>query len=104
MTVHRDGVKTERLPDRGGQVKLSFAEQLRYWRRQLEDVSVLELPIVQSRTNSMTSTTTYEFDVPQDVTTRRTDLSDPWGVSLLDLTVAVFQIVLARYTDRKSVV
>ncbi|MGH3900474.1 MAG: amino acid adenylation domain-containing protein, partial [Pseudonocardiaceae bacterium] len=83
---------------------LPFAEQFRYWRRQLEGVSIPELPIDQSPPTSVTPNIPYEFELPQDVTTRMADLSDLWGVSLLELTVAAFQIVLARYTGQDDIV
>jgi amino acid adenylation domain-containing protein len=102
MTVH-GGLQTEKLIDRGGQVTLSFAEQLQYWRTQLEDVSVPELPIVQLQPNRTTSTTTFEFDVSQDVSQRVAILGELWGVSLLELTIAVFQVVLLRYTGQKDI-
>ncbi|MGH3784456.1 MAG: condensation domain-containing protein, partial [Pseudonocardiaceae bacterium] len=103
MTVYDSFLKDEKLADRRGLAQLSFAEQLRYWRRQLEGVSVLELPIDQSPSNSMTPITRYEFELPADVTIHITQLSDLWGVSLLELTVAAFQIVLARYTDQDDI-
>jgi amino acid adenylation domain-containing protein len=102
MTVH-DGLQTEKLIDQGGQATLSFAEQLHYWRTQLEDLSVPELPIVQLQTNRTTSITTFEFDVSQDVSQRVASLSELWGVSLLELTIAVFQVVLMRYTGQKDI-
>jgi amino acid adenylation domain-containing protein/non-ribosomal peptide synthase protein (TIGR01720 family) len=104
MVVHNRSLQTEKRSDGGESVTLSFTEQLRYWRRQLEGVLVPELPINQSRPTSVSSTiTAHKFDVPQDVTTRVTDLSDRWDVSLLELTVAVFQIVLASYTGKEDV-
>lgn len=102
MTVH-DSSQAEKLVDRGGWATVSFAEQLQYWRRQLEDLTGSGLPIVQSGPNSTTSTTTCEFDVPQDVATRVADLTDLRGVSLLELTVAVFQVVLTRYTGQDDI-
>ncbi len=104
MVAHNRSLQTEQSSDRGGPPTSSFAEQLHYWRRQLEGVSVPELPIDQSRSTSMTSTiTAHNFYVPQEVTTRVTDLSGQWGISLLEFTVAVFQIVLARYTGRDDI-
>ena len=103
MTVYDSFLRAGKLADRGGLAALPFAEQLRYWRRQLEGVSVPELPIDQSLPTSMAPTTSYEFEVPTDVTTRMADLSDLWGLSLLELTVAAFQIVLARYTGQDDI-
>src|SRR5918998_190871 len=105
MTVYDSFLQAQKkLADRGGMATLPFAEQLEYWRRQLEGVSMPELPIDQSSPTSMTPITTYEFELPQDVTTRMADLSDLGGVSLLELTVAVFQIVMARYTGQDDIV
>ncbi|MGH3836707.1 MAG: amino acid adenylation domain-containing protein, partial [Pseudonocardiaceae bacterium] len=63
-----------------------------------------QLPIDQSLPTSMTPNIPYEFELPQDVTTRMADMCDLWGVSLLELTVAAFQIVLARYTGQDDIV
>ncbi|MCA1671825.1 MAG: AMP-binding protein, partial [Actinobacteria bacterium] len=99
MTAH-DRLQTEKLTDRGRAGDAIVRRATPVLERQLEDVLVPESPIVQPRPNSMTPSTTYEFDVPQDVTRRVSDLRDLWGVSLLELTVAVFKIVLARYTGQ----
>ena len=104
MTVYDNFLQSEKLADQDGLATLPFAEQLRYWRRQLEGVSMPELPIDQSPPTSMTPITSYEFELPPDVTTRMAGLNDLWGVSLLELTVAAFQIVLARYTGQDDIV
>ncbi|HEV7829728.1 MAG TPA: amino acid adenylation domain-containing protein, partial [Pseudonocardiaceae bacterium] len=62
-----------------------------------------EPTIARLRPTAIAPTTTYEFDVPPDVAARAADLSDLSGVSLLDLTVAVVQIVLMRYTDQDDI-
>ncbi|MCA1682289.1 MAG: AMP-binding protein, partial [Actinobacteria bacterium] len=99
MTAHHR-LQAEKLTDRGRAGDAIVRPATPVLERQLEDVLVPESPIVQSRPNSMTPSTTYEFNVPQDVTRRVSDLRDLWGVSLLELTVAVFKIVLARYTGQ----
>jgi Non-ribosomal peptide synthetase modules and related proteins len=102
MTAH-DRLQTEKLTDRGRAGDAIVHRATPVLEGQREDVSVPESPIVQSRPNSMTPSTTYEFDVPQDVTRRVADLRDLRGVSLLELTVAVFKIVLARYTGQDDI-
>ncbi|MDQ3764631.1 MAG: amino acid adenylation domain-containing protein, partial [Actinomycetota bacterium] len=99
MTVYDSFFQAEKLADQDGLA----TEQFRYWRRQLEGVSAPELPVYQSPPTSMTPTIPYEFEVPQDVATRMADLSDLWGVSLFELTVAAFQILLARYTGQDDI-
>jgi amino acid adenylation domain-containing protein len=103
MTVYDSFLQAEKQADRGGVTMLPFAEQLRYWRGQLEGVAVPEFPIDQAPSTGTTPTTPYEFEVTQDVTTRLADLTDRWDVSLFELTVAVFQIVLARYTGQNDI-
>ena len=102
MVVHNRLKKTEQLSDRVGPPS-SLPEQLHYWRRQLEGVSVPELPIDQSQPTRMTSTNVHRFNVPGDMAARVTELVDLCGVALLELTVAVFHIVLARYTGRDDI-
>src|SRR5918997_1417601 len=103
MTVYDSFSQAEELADHTGLTTSPFAEQLQYWRSQLEGVSVPELPIDQSLQTSMTPTTSHEFEVPPDVATRMADLSHLGGVSLLELTVAAFQIVLAHYTGQDDI-
>ena len=83
---------------------MTFPEELRYWKRQLDGLSVLELPVGRSLPHGMESTTTaHAFRVPRDVATRLAALVIQEGVSLLDLTVAAFDVVLARYTGQDDV-
>src|SRR5947209_12434228 len=103
MTVYDRFLQAEELTDRDGLATSPFAEQLRYWRKQLEGVSMPELSIHQSLPTSMIPAASYEFGVPPDLTVRIVDLSDLCGVSLLELTVAAFQIVLARYTGQGDI-
>ncbi|MCA1671601.1 MAG: AMP-binding protein, partial [Actinobacteria bacterium] len=102
MTAH-DKLQTEKLTDRGRAGDAIVRRATPVLEGQRDDVSVPESPIVQSRPNSMTPSATYEFDVPQDVTRRVADLRNLWGASLLELTVAAFKIVLARYTGQDDI-
>ena len=102
MTV-RDRLQDEKLVERRGRATSSFGDQLQYWRRQLEDLPVPELPIVRTQSQITRLTSTYNFDVPQDLAVRVADLSHLLDVSFLELTVAVFQIVLTRYTGQEDI-
>jgi amino acid adenylation domain-containing protein/non-ribosomal peptide synthase protein (TIGR01720 family) len=103
MVVHERFLQAEKLTDREEQTTLSFGEQLGYWRRQLKGALAPEFPIEQSRSTSMTSIAAHKFKVPREVTTRVADRGGQWGVSLLELAVAAFQVVLARYTGRDDI-
>ncbi|MGH4020308.1 MAG: amino acid adenylation domain-containing protein, partial [Pseudonocardiaceae bacterium] len=81
----------------------TWEEQLRYWRKQLDGVTIPELPTDQSRPSGTGPTATHTFDVPADVTARLAEVADRQPVSLLDLSVAAVQILLARYTGREDV-
>ncbi|MGH3903550.1 MAG: amino acid adenylation domain-containing protein, partial [Pseudonocardiaceae bacterium] len=95
----------EQLDGRSGGSASSTVDQLRYWGTQLEGVSVPELPIDQSTPHSSRRpiASTFAFDVPPDATSRLAQLSAQQGVSLLDIGVAAFQVVLARYTHQQDV-
>jgi amino acid adenylation domain-containing protein/non-ribosomal peptide synthase protein (TIGR01720 family) len=105
MVVHDQPMKAEQLSDRVGPPPSSLPEpdQVHYWRRQLEGVSVPELPIDRSKPTSMPSINVHELNVPRNVITRVEGLVNLSGVSLLELTVAALHIVLARYTSRDDI-
>ncbi|MGH8574481.1 MAG: AMP-binding protein, partial [Gammaproteobacteria bacterium] len=67
-------------------------------------MSVPELPIAQSMPLSAKPTTSaLAIDVPRHATSRLAELGAQYGVSLLDIAVAAFQIVLARYLGQPDV-
>src|SRR5918997_674170 len=99
MVVHDTSLPYRKAPGRDSERPSLLIEQLRYWRAQLDGATVPELPTDQSRQPETASTTiAHPVDVPLDVATRMVTLTDRWGVSLLDLVVAAFQVILARYT------
>ncbi|HEY0692040.1 MAG TPA: condensation domain-containing protein, partial [Kribbella sp.] len=78
---------------------MRITEQRQYWKRQLEGVAAPQLAIGKSSPRATASTTAiHTFAIPQNVIRRVAELADQHDVSLLDLAVAAFQIVLARYT------
>ncbi|HEX6402273.1 MAG TPA: amino acid adenylation domain-containing protein, partial [Pseudonocardiaceae bacterium] len=105
MTVPDRLLPAEEMTDQAGRRTLSFAEQLRYWEKRLDRASALRLPIDRSRPvdTDYTATATHEFDVPGNVAAQLIELSTRRAVSLLDIGVAAFQIVLARYTGQQDV-
>ncbi|HEU0088339.1 MAG TPA: non-ribosomal peptide synthase/polyketide synthase [Pseudonocardiaceae bacterium] len=105
MVVHNRLLQTEQRFDRVGSSASSFTDQLRYWRTQLEGVVVPELPSDPPRSTSLTPTSAaHKFEIPEEVSARVTHLTSRWDVSLLELTVAVLQTVLARYTGKDDTV
>src|SRR5258708_536522 len=89
----------------GGWSPLGFDEHVQYWKEQLHAVSVLELPPDRPRPLETSSTIAeHAFDVPQDVAARLAALVGQDGLCLVDLTVAAFQVVLARSTGQEDLV
>ncbi|MCU1450867.1 MAG: non-ribosomal peptide synthetase, partial [Acidimicrobiales bacterium] len=84
---------------------LRFSEGLSYWKDQLDGVSVLELPTNRSRRHGTSSRIASQaFDVPREVTAQLAAAVSQYEISWLDLTVAAFQVVLARYTGQDDLV
>ncbi|MEA2588879.1 MAG: hypothetical protein QOH66_1806, partial [Actinomycetota bacterium] len=84
---------------------LTFSEGLRYWKGQLDGVSVIEFPTDRSRPHVTGSRIASQaFDVPREVTARLAAAVSQYEISWLDLTVAAFQVVLARYTGQDDLV
>ncbi|MGB8255052.1 MAG: amino acid adenylation domain-containing protein, partial [Pseudonocardiaceae bacterium] len=82
-----------------------LAEQLRYWAQQLDGVTALDLPIDQTRPDGMPSATgAQSFVVPRDVAAGLRVLTAHLDVSLLDLAVAAYQLVLARHSGQDDIV
>lgn len=102
MTVH-DKV-LHKLPDATRRWTLSFDDQLQYWSTRLAGASVLELPIDHAPSPDMTSPTAVcVFELPTAITSRLGQLCAQHAVSLFDVEVAAFQIILARYTGQQDI-
>lgn len=88
-----------------GTPEVPFVEQLRYWAKRLDGVLPLELSISQPRPDGTPSGIgEHSYSVPRDVTARLLALTTQFDVTLLDLTVAVFQVILARHSGEKDIV
>ncbi|MGH3786896.1 MAG: non-ribosomal peptide synthetase, partial [Pseudonocardiaceae bacterium] len=88
-----------------GTPEVPFVEQLRYWSKQLDGVSPLELSISQPRPDGPPSGIgEHSCAVPRDLTARLLALTTQFDVTLLDLTVAAFQAILARHSGEKDIV
>src|SRR5260370_21193585 len=84
---------------------LRFREELRYWRGQLDGVSMLELPTDRSRPHVTTSRIAAQaFDVPRETSSRLAAVVGQHDVSWLELTVAALQVGLARHTAQDDLV
>ncbi|MDT7596942.1 MAG: hypothetical protein QOJ06_2488, partial [Pseudonocardiales bacterium] len=78
-------------------------QQLQYWTRQLDGVSAPELPTPHVRSASTSpSTSAHACAVQRDVTARLLLLISQLDSTLLDLAVAVCQIVLARRSEQED--
>jgi hypothetical protein len=96
---------TPAVPAPRGAPEVSFANELKYWTRQLHGVQFPEWPARSMRpTGSSTGTGTYACAVSREVTAQLRVLSSQLDVTLLGLAVAVCQIVLARHSGAQDIV
>ncbi|MDQ1592562.1 MAG: hypothetical protein QOG71_3189, partial [Pyrinomonadaceae bacterium] len=78
--------------------------QLQYWREQLRDLEVLELPTDYARQTSGTSRgAVVRFELNTEVTAQLRDVSRREGVTLFMLLTAAFQLLLSRYSGQRDV-
>src|SRR3712207_3014962 len=71
MVTHHTFLPYRKPADRGGEPAALLAEQLRYWRTQLEGVTAPDLPIKQPGWSGTASTTvTHTFAMPPEVAKR----------------------------------
>ncbi|AFZ33016.1 amino acid adenylation domain protein [Gloeocapsa sp. PCC 7428] len=79
-------------------------EQLGYWRSQLQNLSVLELPSDRPRPTVQTYRgATYRLQYSPSLTQALEKLSQQEGVSLFMLLLAAFQTLLYRYTGQEDI-
>ncbi|MGH3901348.1 MAG: amino acid adenylation domain-containing protein [Pseudonocardiaceae bacterium] len=88
--------------------QVSFTEQLRYWSAQLDGVSAPELPTELPADQTRPAGTpsgigTHDFVVPREVAAGLLGLTAQLDVTLLDLTVAACQVLLARYSGHEDI-
>ncbi|MDT7711644.1 MAG: hypothetical protein QOG46_333, partial [Pseudonocardiales bacterium] len=96
---------TPAVPAPRGAPEVPFANQLKYWTRQLHGLQFREWPTRQMRpTGSSPGTGTYACAVSGEVTAQLRGLSSRLDVTLLGLAVAACQIVLARHSGAQDMV
>lgn len=83
-----------------------LASELDYWKQQLSDVPpVLELPTDRPRPAVQTfHGELYEFQLPKALSQAVKDLSRQEGCTLFQTLLAVFQVLLHRYTGQPDIV
>ncbi|HET8890742.1 MAG TPA: non-ribosomal peptide synthase/polyketide synthase, partial [Candidatus Angelobacter sp.] len=79
-------------------------EQLAYWKKQLEDVPVLELPADYPRTIAESEQgARLNLVLPAELTQKLRELSQREGATLFMTMLASFQLLLSRYTGQSDV-
>jgi amino acid adenylation domain-containing protein len=80
-------------------------KQLSYWREQLKDLPVLDLPTDRPRPAMQSFRgAQLHFDLPADLTQGLEKLSQRAGVTLFMTLLAAFQVLLQRYTGQDDIV
>jgi amino acid adenylation domain-containing protein len=76
-------------------------DEARYWREQLAGISPLLLPTDHARPAVPTARgATYAFDLPADQMRRLEKMAGDWDVTPFMLVLAVFSVLLSRYSGR----
>ncbi|MGH3670026.1 MAG: amino acid adenylation domain-containing protein, partial [Pseudonocardiaceae bacterium] len=79
-------------------------KQLRYWADQLSGAPAPELPTDrQGSTGASSRIRTHSFAVPAGVTTALRNLATELDLTLLELSVSAFQVLLARYSGQEEI-
>ncbi|SFJ64597.1 non-ribosomal peptide synthetase [Thermoflavimicrobium dichotomicum] len=82
----------------------SLSNQLAYWKKQLADVPVLQLPTDYPRPAEQTfHGATYRMTLPRDILTELEALSQKNGVTLFMTLLAAFQTLLCRYSGQEDI-
>ncbi|MDQ1558183.1 MAG: hypothetical protein QOD32_1243, partial [Pyrinomonadaceae bacterium] len=79
--------------------------QLAYWREQLRDLEVLELPTdyVRQTAGGTSRGAVVRFELGAEVTAQLREVSRREGVTLFMLLTAAFQLLLSRYSGQRDV-
>ena len=78
--------------------------QIAYWRKQLADVSLLELPTDHPRPAVMSQRgASFPISISAELTERLRDLSQKNGVTLFMTLLASFQLLLSRYSGQNDI-
>ncbi|MCH5586726.1 amino acid adenylation domain-containing protein, partial [Shimazuella sp. AN120528] len=79
-------------------------QELSYWKEQLSDLPVLDLPTDHPRGQEQTFTgATYSVTLPEAVRTGLAQISHQHGMTFYMTTLAVFQTLLSRYTGATDI-
>src|SRR5829696_8993657 len=83
----------------------ALEEQLGYWKEQLADVPVLQLPTDHPRPVIQTHRGSHrELELPELLAQALKDLSRQEGTTLFMVLLAAFQTLFARYTNQEDIV
>ncbi|MGH7825286.1 MAG: non-ribosomal peptide synthetase [Candidatus Binatia bacterium] len=79
--------------------------QLSYWRKQLKDLSTLELPTDRPRPHIQSyAGANQSFALSKDISQALKALSRRHGVTLFMTLLAAFQTLLSRYTEQENII
>jgi non-ribosomal peptide synthetase component F len=79
-------------------------QQLSYWRRQLAELPVLELPTERARPAVQSYRGAHHsFLLPPELAEKLKELSQQAGVTLYMTLLAAFQVLLSRYTGQEDI-
>jgi hypothetical protein len=79
-------------------------EHLAYWRRQLADLPVLELPIDRPRPPIKNyHGASLNFELGRDLTLQMQELSEKEDATIFMIMVAAFQMILSKYSGQQDV-
>ncbi|MFM7851145.1 MAG: amino acid adenylation domain-containing protein [Flammeovirgaceae bacterium] len=84
-------------------VSLVFQEKMQYWRSRLNDPTWLELPVDRASEHITYEGTTFNFAIDSRRASALKDLAREEGVTPYLLFIAVFNILLRRYTQQHDI-
>ena len=80
-------------------------QQLGYWREQLAELPVLEIPTDHARPAVQSYRGSHHhFTIPLEVTQQLKELSQQEGATLFMVLLAAFQLLLSRYSGQEDIV
>src|SRR5690606_19967878 len=83
----------------------ALQEQLGYWRRQLDGLTPLELPLDHARPPVQTFRGAFHnIDLPDELARSVKELAKAEGVTLFMVLLAAFKILLYRYSEQEDIV
>jgi amino acid adenylation domain-containing protein len=83
---------------------VALEEHLAYWRRQLADLPVLELPLDRPRPPIKNYRgASLNFELGRDLTLQMQELSEKENATIFMIVVAAFQMILSKYSGQQDV-